>query len=80
MIGIDSSDLIKSEIRTGPRSKIIRKDLYDLDRSFANANKVDIIVAGELIEHIPDVTKFLQLLKNCIQERHFYLRPQTQLH
>ncbi|VVA43502.1 conserved hypothetical protein [Candidatus Roizmanbacteria bacterium] len=63
VIGIDSSDLIKSEIRTGPRSKIIRKDLYDLDRSFANANKVDIIVAGELIEHIPDVTKFLQLLK-----------------
>ena len=63
VIGIDSSDLIKSEIKTGPRSKIIKKDLYDLDKYFASANKVDVIVAGELIEHIPDVSKFLQLLK-----------------
>ena len=61
--GIDSSDQITSEIKTGSRSKIIKKDLYDLDRSFAGANKVDVIVAGELIEHIPDVSKFLQLMK-----------------
>jgi len=63
VIGIDSSDQITSEIKTGSRSKIIKKDLYDLDRSFAGANKVDVIVAGELIEHIPDVSKFLQLMK-----------------
>ena len=61
--GINSSDQITSEIKTGSRSKIIKKDLYDLDRSFAGANKVDVIVAGELIEHIPDVSKFLQLMK-----------------
>jgi len=63
VIGIDSSEQIRSDIKTGPRSKIIKKDLYDLDRSFAGANKVDVIVAGELIEHIPDVSKFLQLMK-----------------
>ena len=61
--GIDSSDQITSEIKTGSRSKIIKKDLYNLDKYFASANKVDVIVAGELIEHIPDVSKFLQLMK-----------------
>jgi len=69
VIGIDSSVLIKSDIKTGPRSKIIRKDLYDLNESFAKANKVDVIVAGELIEHISDVTKFLQLIKNLYPKK-----------
>jgi 2-polyprenyl-3-methyl-5-hydroxy-6-metoxy-1,4-benzoquinol methylase len=64
VIGIDSSNLIKSEIKTGQRSKIIRKDLYDLDASFARDNKIDVIVAGELIEHLPDASKFLRLMKN----------------
>ena len=63
VIGIDSSEQIRSEIKTGLRSRIIKKDLYDLDKYFASANKVDVIVAGELIEHIPDVSKFLQLMK-----------------
>ena len=63
VIGIDSSEQIRSEIKTGLRSRIIKKDLYDLDKYFASANKVDVIVAGELIEHISDVSKFLQLMK-----------------
>ncbi|MEK7597166.1 MAG: class I SAM-dependent methyltransferase [Patescibacteria group bacterium] len=69
VIGIDSSELIKSEIRTGQRSKIIRKDLYYLDRSFADANQIDLIVAGELIEHIPDVSKFFQLMKKLYPKK-----------
>ena len=69
VIGIDSSDKIKSVIKTGPNSKIIRKDLYELDKSFATANKVDVIVAGELIEHIPDVMKFLHLLKKLYPKK-----------
>lgn len=63
VIGIDSSEQIRSEIKTGPKSKIIKKDLYDLDKDFAAINKIDVIVAGELVEHIPDVSKFLQLMK-----------------
>lgn len=63
VIGIDSSDQITSEIKTGSRSKIIKKNLYDLDKDFAAINKIDVIVAGELIEHISDVSKFLQLMK-----------------
>lgn len=69
VIGIDSSEKIRSEIKTGPRSKIIKKDLYDLDRSFAVANKIDVIVAGELIEHIPDVSRFLQLMKELYPKK-----------
>jgi trans-aconitate methyltransferase len=69
VIGIDSSDLIKSEIKTGPRSKIIKKDLFDLDESFAKANKIDVIIAGELIEHIPNVSRFLQLMKKLYPKK-----------
>lgn len=69
VIGIDSSEQIKSEIKTGPRSKIIRLNLYDINESFAKNNKVEVIVAGELIEHIPDVTKFLQLLKKLYPKK-----------
>lgn len=69
VIGIDSSAQIRSEIKTGPRSKIIKKDLYDLDKIFASANKVDVIVAGELIEHIPDVSKFLQMMKELYPKK-----------
>jgi SAM-dependent methyltransferase len=64
VIGIDSSNLIRSDIKTGRTSKIIKKDLYDLDDSFARDNKIDVIVAGELIEHLPDASKFLRLMKN----------------
>lgn len=69
VIGIDSSDLIKSEIKTGPKSKIIKKNLFDLDESFAKANKIDVIVAGELIEHIPNVSRFLQLMKRLYPKK-----------
>jgi len=69
VIGIDSSEKIKSEIKTSSRSKIIKLNLYDLDRSFVKDNRVDVIVAGELIEHIIDVTKFLQLLKKLYSKK-----------
>lgn len=69
VIGIDSSEKIRSEIKTGPRSKIIKLNLYDINEAFSKNNKIDIIVAGELIEHITDVTKFLQLLKKLYPKK-----------
>jgi|SRR3989339_33494 len=69
VIGIDSSEKIKFEIKTSSRSKIIRLNLYDINESFSKNNKVEVIVAGELIEHIPDVTKFLQLLKKLYPKK-----------
>jgi hypothetical protein len=35
VIGIDSSNLIKKEIKTGANSSIIRMDLKDINRNFA---------------------------------------------
>lgn len=46
VIGIDSSSLIKGEIKTGPNSKIIRLDLFDIDKDFVKKYPADIIVAG----------------------------------
>lgn len=68
-IGIDSSDLIKGEIKTGKNSKIVKLDLKDIDDNFVRKYPVDIIVAGELIEHIEDVQSFIKrlthLYPNC---------------
>lgn len=63
VIGIDSSDAIRGEIVTGKNSKIIKKDLYSINESFMKKYPVEIIVAGEVIEHIDDVMKFLLLVK-----------------
>lgn len=63
VIGIDSSDAIKGEIITGKNSKIIKKDLYSINERFVKKYPVDILVAGEVIEHIDDAMKFLLLVK-----------------
>jgi len=62
VIGIDSSDLIKNEIKTGDNSKIIKLDLNDIDSDFVKKYPIDIIVAGELIEHIENVQHFIKNL------------------
>ncbi len=62
VIGIDSSDLIRGEIKTGNNSKIIKLDLNDIDSNFVKKYPIDIIVAGELIEHIENVQTFIKNL------------------
>jgi 2-polyprenyl-3-methyl-5-hydroxy-6-metoxy-1,4-benzoquinol methylase len=62
VIGIDSSDLIRNEIKTGNNSKIIKLDLNDIDSDFVKKYPIDIIVAGELIEHIENVQTFIKNL------------------
>jgi len=62
VIGIDSSDLIKNEIKTSDNSKIIKLDLNDIDSNFVKKYPIDIIVAGELIEHIENVQTFIKSL------------------
>jgi len=69
VIGIDSSNLIKGKIRTGNNSVIIKQDLYNINTEFAKKYNVDIIIAGELIEHIPDVSKFLTILGKLYKGR-----------
>jgi 2-polyprenyl-3-methyl-5-hydroxy-6-metoxy-1,4-benzoquinol methylase len=62
--GIDSSSKLPREgVITGPRSRIIHGDVNALDGETMRALDVDVIVAGELIEHLPDTGHFLRQLK-----------------
>lgn len=63
VIGIDSSDLIKNEIKTGNNAKIIKLNSKDIDQNFAQKYPIDIIIAGEFIEHIEDIQSFIKNLK-----------------
>ncbi len=63
VIGIDSSKQIIGEIKTGKHSKIIKLDLFDIDEKFVKTYPVEVIIAGELIEHIENVQLFLGKMK-----------------
>lgn len=60
VIGIDSSDHLKKELITSNNSKIIKLNLFDIDKNFVSKHKIDVIVAGELIEHIFNVEVFFK--------------------
>jgi hypothetical protein len=62
-IGIDNSSLISpTGIVYSENEKILKGDLLDFDYSSLNEN-IDIIVAGELIEHLPRTLDFFNLIK-----------------
>lgn len=64
VVGVDNSSLIPDEgLKPFENSTIIRQDVYELESIIKNIGKIDIILAGELIEHIPDVQLFLKKLK-----------------
>lgn len=73
VIGIDSSNLITGEIKTSDNSLILRLDLFDLDRHFMRKYPIDIIVAGELIEHIENVQTFIMKVKELYPGRKLIL-------
>jgi trans-aconitate methyltransferase len=60
VLGVDSAEGLPSDgARTGPNSRIVRGDVYRLE-TLVDPAAVDVIVAGELIEHLPDTLRFLQ--------------------
>jgi 2-polyprenyl-3-methyl-5-hydroxy-6-metoxy-1,4-benzoquinol methylase len=62
VVGIDNSPLLPADgLRTGERSVIVRGDITKLG-SVAVDERPDVIVAGELIEHLPDALAFLRNL------------------
>jgi hypothetical protein len=62
LIGLDNSSVVpESGLRTGERSIIHRGDVHDLEEFLRrHAVAPDVIVAGELIEHVPNPLAFLQ--------------------
>ena len=60
VVGIDNSPLLpEGGLRTGEHSVIVRGDICRLD-SIALDEHPDVIVGGELIEHLPDALAFLR--------------------
>jgi hypothetical protein len=65
VLGIDNSPKIPSEgIRVNEKSKIIRGDALNLDHAQLGLYDFDLIVAGELIEHLPNTIDFFVKLKS----------------
>jgi 2-polyprenyl-3-methyl-5-hydroxy-6-metoxy-1,4-benzoquinol methylase len=64
VIGLDNSPEVPEHgLPTGPRSAIHRGDIHNLHEFLAEHDFVpDIVVAGELIEHVPNALDFLRSL------------------
>lgn len=62
--GIDSSERLPDEgIVTGRNSRILKGNGVDPDHKLFEAEAIDIIVAGEFIEHLESPLEFLRNLK-----------------
>jgi 2-polyprenyl-3-methyl-5-hydroxy-6-metoxy-1,4-benzoquinol methylase len=71
VIGVDSSAYVPEEgLRTGPNSEIQRGDITDLGVFVATRGFTpDVVVAGEVIEHLPNPLRFLHALGSVEQLR-----------
>lgn len=66
VVGIDNSSLVPpGGLQTAGNGRIVNADIFDLSVAVAHYGKPDLVVAGELIEHLPDTLAFLRSLKAC---------------
>ncbi len=66
VVGLDNSDLIPDTgLTTASNGRIIRANIFDLQATIDECGRPDIIVAGELVEHLPDTNAFLHSLRSC---------------
>jgi hypothetical protein len=65
-IGVDNSKLLPDEgLIFSDKIKILKGDIYELNNLGVNDINFDVIIAGELIEHLPNTLDFfLNLKKN----------------
>jgi len=64
VLGVDNSSKIPDGgIETGPNSRIVRGDGTRVPEAVGLNGPVDVIVAGELIEHLPSPLGFMQGIK-----------------
>jgi len=65
VVGIDSSTMVpEAGMVTGATSRILRLRIDDLGR-LPDLRAFDVVVAGELIEHLPDASSFLVSLRGA---------------
>lgn len=62
VVGLDDSPSLPEQgVRTSPRSQIFRGDIMDLDKLHISES-FDVIIAGEIIEHLVQPLHFLRSL------------------
>lgn len=72
VVGIDSSDrLPPAGVVTGPNSRIVKGD--GTDPSQIDAKSIDVIVAGEFIEHLENPIAFLRAMRQRFPGRKLLL-------
>lgn len=72
VIGIDSSDRLPKEgIVTGPNSRITKGD--GTDPKLADTEAVEVIVAGEFIEHLDNPLSFIRRMRELFPGRELIL-------
>lgn len=64
VVGMDNSKCLPAEgMETAANGRIIHADIFDLASEVERHGRPDVIVAGELIEHLPDTQGFLRSLR-----------------
>ncbi len=65
VLGIDNSDRLPPEgLRTAINGSIVQGDIFDLHGAIEAFGVPDVLVAGELIEHLPDTLGWLRSLRD----------------
>ena len=66
VVGVDNSTLVpEGGLQTASNGRIIKGDIFRLNEVVSAWWKPDIVVAGELLEHLPDTHAFLASLRNA---------------
>ncbi|MET3929079.1 class I SAM-dependent methyltransferase [Lysobacter soli] len=66
VIGVDNSPLVPAGgLSTRHNGRIVNADIFDLGALVSAYGRPDVVVAGELIEHLPDTMHFLRSMKSC---------------
>lgn len=74
VIGVDSSERLGDEgLVTGPNSRIVKGDGLRPDPVQVGADDVDLIVAGEFIEHLENPLEFIRSMKQRFPGRQLVL-------
>jgi hypothetical protein len=65
VVGVDSSPALPVDgIETGQRSRIVPGDVMKLREAVPPEAEFDVVVAGELVEHVADASAFLTMVKS----------------
>lgn len=63
-IGLDNAATLPEEgITFSPTERILKADIRDLNKIGLSVSDFDVIVAGELIEHLPNTAEFFSVIK-----------------